>query len=211
MADWVTISSLATAGGTLVLAGATFASVRSGNRSARIAEQTLLAGLRPLIVTSRREDPPQKVGFGDDKWLVAPGGDGAVEIDRRCDLSRHRAAQRRQRDRGSPRLGSLPLGRTRPDDPRTQLDHFHRLTRDLYIAPNDVGFWQGAFRDPSADDFALRARRSPLRRARRHRHSLRRPAGNAADDQPLRAAGARRHGWAATISRHWNVDGADPR
>lgn len=31
MADWVTISSLATAGGTLVLAGATFASMRSAN------------------------------------------------------------------------------------------------------------------------------------------------------------------------------------
>ena len=38
MADWATISSLATAGGTLVLAVAIFASVRSANRSARIAE-----------------------------------------------------------------------------------------------------------------------------------------------------------------------------
>ena len=34
MADWATISSLATAGGTLVLAVATFAAVRSSNRSA---------------------------------------------------------------------------------------------------------------------------------------------------------------------------------
>jgi hypothetical protein len=33
MADWATISSLATAAGTLVLAVATFASVRSSNRS----------------------------------------------------------------------------------------------------------------------------------------------------------------------------------
>ncbi|HXY84557.1 MAG TPA: hypothetical protein VEH52_03665 [Gaiellaceae bacterium] len=49
MADWVTISSLATAGGTLVLAGATFASVRSANRASRVAEQSLLAGLRPLL------------------------------------------------------------------------------------------------------------------------------------------------------------------
>ena len=39
MADWVTISSLATAGGTLVLAVATFSSVRSANRSARVAER----------------------------------------------------------------------------------------------------------------------------------------------------------------------------
>ena len=47
--DWVTISALATAGGTLVLAGATYASTRSANRAARVAELSLLAGLRPLV------------------------------------------------------------------------------------------------------------------------------------------------------------------
>jgi len=35
--DWVTISALATAGGTLILAVSTFASVRSANRAARAA------------------------------------------------------------------------------------------------------------------------------------------------------------------------------
>jgi hypothetical protein len=60
VADWVTISSLATAGGTLVLAAATFASVRSANRSARASEQALSAGLRPLLVSSN--------GFG---WRAA--------------------------------------------------------------------------------------------------------------------------------------------
>src|SRR5207302_5517411 len=79
MADWVTISSLATAGGTLVLAGATFASVRSANRAARVAERSLLIGLRPLLMTSRLEDPEQKVGFADGKWIRAPGGGGAAE------------------------------------------------------------------------------------------------------------------------------------
>lgn len=37
MSDWETAASLATAGGTLVLAVATFAAVRSGNRSAAVA------------------------------------------------------------------------------------------------------------------------------------------------------------------------------
>ena len=46
--DWATIASLATAGGTLVLAVSTFASVKSANRAARAAERSLLAGLRPL-------------------------------------------------------------------------------------------------------------------------------------------------------------------
>jgi len=29
-----------------------------------------------------------------------------------------------------------------------------RLTRDIYVPARDVGFWQGAFRDPSAPGFA---------------------------------------------------------
>ena len=49
VADWVVISSLATAGGTLVLAAATFAAVRSSNRAARAAEESLMLGLRPLL------------------------------------------------------------------------------------------------------------------------------------------------------------------
>ena len=41
MTDWTTVASLATAGGTLVLALATFASVRSSNRSARVTERAV--------------------------------------------------------------------------------------------------------------------------------------------------------------------------
>lgn len=81
--NWETLASMGTAGGTLVLAIATFASVRSANRAARTAERALLAGLRPLLVTSRLQDPAQKIMFGlvarprkDDKpdedvWLAS--------------------------------------------------------------------------------------------------------------------------------------------
>ena len=75
-------SALATAGGTLVLAAATFSSVRSANRAARVAERSLLAGLRPLLLASKLDDETQKVGFADDKWLVLPGGQGAAEVTR---------------------------------------------------------------------------------------------------------------------------------
>src|SRR5215471_15329655 len=78
MADWVTISALASAGGTLVLAGVTVAAVRSANRAARVAEQSLLAGHRPLLVPSRLEDPAVKAGFSDDVWFSIPGGQGAA-------------------------------------------------------------------------------------------------------------------------------------
>ncbi|MBV9526016.1 MAG: hypothetical protein JOZ46_09430, partial [Candidatus Dormibacteraeota bacterium] len=80
MADWVTISALATAGGTLVLAVATFASVRSANRAARVAERSLLVGLRPLLMPSRLEDGAQKVGFADEHFVMVPGGGGSAEV-----------------------------------------------------------------------------------------------------------------------------------
>ena len=80
MADWVTISSLATAGGTLVLAVATFSSVKSANRSARVAELSLMAGLRPVLITSRDEDPVEQVRFGDGQVLTVHGHGAAIEV-----------------------------------------------------------------------------------------------------------------------------------
>src|SRR5262249_43808831 len=80
MADWVTISSLATAGGTLVLAVATFASVRSANRASRVAEQALLTNLRPLLPASRRDAPAEKVGFADDHYLHLSGGGAGADV-----------------------------------------------------------------------------------------------------------------------------------
>src|SRR5919202_2181870 len=80
MADsWATISSLATAAGTLVLAVATFAAVRSSNRSARLAEVALQEQRRPLLAPSRLEDPEQKIMFLEGNWLSAAGGRAAVE------------------------------------------------------------------------------------------------------------------------------------
>jgi hypothetical protein len=41
--------------------------------------------------------------------------------------------------------------------PHLELDQFRRQTRDLYIAPNDIGFWQAAIREPSDPNYeALR-------------------------------------------------------
>ena len=89
MADWSTIASLATAGGTLVLAVATFSSVvraalgalvrsRSDGRS---PEQALLLGLRPVLAPSRVTDPPETVRFGDGRMVSVDGGMAAVERD----------------------------------------------------------------------------------------------------------------------------------
>src|SRR5438128_8670535 len=81
VADWQTISSLATAGGTLVLGIATFSAVRSSQRAARIAEQALLTGMRPLLVPSRPEDPAQKILWSDRHAVRLSGGRALIEED----------------------------------------------------------------------------------------------------------------------------------
>ena len=97
MTDWTTIASLATAGGTLVLALATFASVRSANRSARLAEYSMQIGIRPLLMPSRLEDAAQKIMWGDEEgaqraitaFLLAPGKERWL-----CSAVRHRNLDR---------------------------------------------------------------------------------------------------------------------
>jgi hypothetical protein len=149
--DWVTISSLATAGGTLILAVATFGSVRSANRAARVAEDSLLASVRPLLMPSRPEDPPVKVGFADNHWVRVAGGLGTVEL---VEDAVYLAMSLRNAGNGiavldgwriehSPVLGSAE---------RPPLEEFRHLTRDIYIASGDVYFWQGAIREPNDSD-----------------------------------------------------------
>src|SRR5215470_5310872 len=79
--DWTTAASLATAGGTLVLAIATFASVRSNNRSARVVEYAMQLGIRPLLMPSRLEDATQKIRWGDGHGAALSGAGAHVEID----------------------------------------------------------------------------------------------------------------------------------
>jgi len=77
--DWATSASAATAAGTLVLAIATFSVVRSGGRGARATELALLAGIRPVLLPPRLEDPPRKIGFFDDHWVRVDGGRASAE------------------------------------------------------------------------------------------------------------------------------------
>jgi len=213
MDPWVTISSLATAGGTLVLAAATFSSVRSANRAARVAEESLLAGTRPLLMPSRTDDLPLKVGFADDHFVMAPGGGGTAEVTEDAiylTMSVRNVGSgiailhgwRVEPERQLERIAQLA---------RPPVETFRRLSRDIYIAAGDVGFWQGAFRDQSEPEFAdVRGRISAPERLiidllyGDHQGSQRvvsrfslLPRGDG--------------GWLATVAKHWNVDRPDPR
>lgn len=134
MADWVTISALATAGGTLVLAAATFASVRSANRSARAAERVLLAGIRPVLVPSRFQDPPEKVGFADDHWLQVEGGRAVADA---TDDAVYLAIALRNVGNGLAVLDRWDFYADRPtsDLPHRSPEVFRRLTRDSTFRP----------------------------------------------------------------------------
>jgi hypothetical protein len=217
MADTSTIASLATAAGTLVLAVATFSSTRSANRAARVSERALQVGLRPVLFNARPQDPPQKVGFADDHWLVLRDGLAAVQ---EADENVYLAIPLRNVASGIAVLHGWHLWpqRAGADTPPISPDseQFRRLGRDLYVPAGDISFWQAAIRD--RDDPLY----EPLR------DSIRVGRGISVDVMYGDHEGGQRtitrfylapraHGeqepwlWLCSTSRHWNLDRADPR
>jgi hypothetical protein len=209
--DWSTISSLVTGGGTLVLALATFASVRSSNRSARIAEAALQEQRRPVLAPSRLEDPVQKLMFMEGYWVSAAGGRAAVEhVDGRVYL----AISLRNVGSG---IGvcqgwvvTAGLGSTQNMPVHAREDGFHLQSRDLYVPAGDIGMWQGALRNP--DD--------PVRAAVAEAIDAREPLSVELlySDQVGLQRTITRFGvipasdsWLTSVTRHWYLDWDGPR
>ena len=209
MADWVTISALATASGTLVLAVATFSSVRSANRAARAAERSLLAGLRPVLMASRLQDPPQKVSFFDQHWVTIEGGHAAFEV---SPQAIYLVIGLRNAGSGIAVLHGWYFYPERiADSPPTDPKDFRRLTRDIYVPAGDTGFWQGAFRDPNEPVFATAREAATSARPVTidllygdHEGGQRMISRFALSSTPSGA-------WLATVGRHWNLDRPNPR
>ena len=210
---WTTVSSLVTGFGTLVLAVATFQAVRSANKAARVAEQALLIGVRPLLVPSRLDDGAQKVFYGDGKVEYIQGGRGVAEVD---GGNVYLGISIRNAGRGIAVLHGwrFRVGRQQMDG-HPPLEDFHDHQRDIFVAPNDFGFWQAAFRDDSDPQYeeAMAAVRSlqmltidvlygDYEGGQRavSRFTLQ-PHPNPDSDTV----------WLASVVRHWNIDRPDPR
>jgi hypothetical protein len=195
---------------------ATFSSTRSANRAARISEQSLKVGLRPVLFNARPQDLPQKVGYGDDHWVRLHDGLAAAQ---EWNENLYLAIPLRNVASGLAVLHgwhALPERQT-ADLPPPPLEEFRRLQRDLYVPAGDISFWQAAVRDPSDALYA------PLREAIRARTGITveilygdheggqrtitrfwlTPRLHADDEEPWL--------WMCSTSRHWNLDRADPR
>lgn len=221
MADWATISSLATAGGTLALAGATYASVRSANRSARVAEVALQEQRRPVLVHSRSDDLAQTIGFADGRWVNIPGGGAAVEatpdavylaVSLRnvgaglAVLQAWRAHSVEGAESQSETAWREGVSSGGPPD----VEEFRPLTRDQYVASGDIGVWQGALRD-SDDPLHAMLTAATAERSRflvdllytdqiGGQRTISRYGLLPTDD-----------GWLTAAARHWYLDAPAPR
>jgi hypothetical protein len=158
MADWVTISQVATAGGTLVLALATFSAVKSANRAARVAEEALLAGVRPILIPSREDDLAERVRFGDGE-IQTVAGHGAVFHIPTDGPNRGNVYLSIALRNGGNGLAviqgwhvDIPTEGVASQD-MPELNLFRRQQRDLYVPPGYTGFWQGAIRDRDDPDY----------------------------------------------------------
>jgi hypothetical protein len=216
--DWSTAAQLATAAGTLVLAIATFASIRSANRSARVAQEALLVQMRPMLIPSRPTDPVQKIFFAEGRAFRLDGGRGCVEFDDGASVV-YLALSLRNAGQG---ISFIHGWRFIPGREETHVrphpSEFRTQGLDLAIAPDDVGYWEAAFRDGSDPQFnaaAEAAKNGELvtvdllygdqEGAQRviTRMVLRRYAPGGDPDKPEM--------WLPTVIRHWNLDRPDPR
>jgi hypothetical protein len=211
--DWTTVATLGTAIGTLVLAFATFAAVRSANRAARVSEMAYQVTLRPVLVASRIDDAVQKIRWMDNHWARLEGGQGTAEF---VDGSIYLAIAIRNVGSGL----AVPFGwfvrdgASNNEVPHADPEQFRTQLRDLYVGPSDVGFWHAAIRRSDDPDFGWLSQRIVDGDA----FTIELLYGDHEGGQhtisrfgmiPWKSDDTVR--WYPSVSRHWNLDRPDPR
>jgi hypothetical protein len=179
-----------------------------------------MAGLRPVLIPSREEDPVERIRFGDQQLVTVPGHGAAVVLTE--DVIYLAVALRN----GGSGLGVLhgwrvsqrPAVVPRNDSGRAReetipdLEEFRRQQIDLYIPAGQSGYWMGALRDPSAPIFQELQRSTLDEQAvvldllyGDHEGGQRTIVRLVIADWP-EVEGER-----VTALRYWNVDREDPR
>ncbi len=209
--DWGVAANLATAAGTLVLAIATFLSIRTAIRSNRTADRALQQGLRPILLPSLFTDPVQKIHYVDEHWLQVPGGRATLELT--ADAA-YLGLSVRDIGSGPAVIDAWDILATARDE-RREVRDYHPLTRDLYVAAGACGYVQIAVRAPTAPAYQALARAerdhqpfavdvlySDIDETQHHiiRIALNRTPGA---DQDGRI-------WALSEVRHWTVSDGHP-
>jgi hypothetical protein len=214
LTEWSTVAELGTAAGTLVLAVATFGATRSANRAARTAERAFEARLRPVLVQSRREDPVEKIMWGDRHWSRVPGGQAWIEATPEVvylAMSLRNVGAGMAVIHGWHAVPLLEVG----IEEHSPVDEFRPQARDLYVPPSDSSFWQGAFRENDPDERQqfgeLIGRNEPF--------TIELLYGDLEGGQRTISRFSVVHfgegedpsSWLVSVIRHWNLDRIDPR
>ncbi|HET7016749.1 MAG TPA: hypothetical protein VFI65_22695 [Streptosporangiaceae bacterium] len=199
------IASLTTAVGTLVLAVATYGATKSANRASRIAERSLLAALRPVLMNAQLGDPRQKVGFSDQHWTHFEGPGAVFE---QGDEAIYLAFGLRNFGSG---IGILQAWHPIPERlmagvPHGPLEHFRPQSRSLYIPSGGLGFWQGALRDPSEPIYEKFAEAIKNRTAVTIELLYSDMNGGQLTVTRLAVLPGQQDYWLATVAQHWPVD-----
>jgi hypothetical protein len=100
-----------------------------------------------VLVSSRADDRTQVISWPDRAFVDLPGGGASVDA---ADGSVHLAISVRNVGAGLAVLQAWHAheGLPHAGEEPPPLDEFRPLVRDQYIASGDVGYWQGAVRDP---------------------------------------------------------------
>lgn len=210
-AEWTAVASLATAVGTLVLAVATFWSVRSTNRVSRTAERALEVGLRPVLMPSRLQDAGQRVMWANRFGAEVCGGEATIHV---RDGTIYVAVSLRNVGPGLAVVHGWHLyAQWRSGaHPHAPLDEFRAQRTDLYIPAADIGFWFTALREPDVvyqgmiDAISTRGMITVDLLYGDHeggQRAISRLGVAPGDDGPTR--------WRCSAVRHWNIDRPDPR
>ena len=107
---------------------------------ARIAERSLMAAERPLLVSSRLQDPEQKIQFLEGRSLRVAGGAATPEA---ADGVVYLVISVRNVGTGLAVMHGWHVEVTgQPQQTHPPLEDFTTQTRDIYVASGDIGFWR---------------------------------------------------------------------